>query len=138
MFSFGGSTKEELQGFYSVPLPENLELVPNCDDNLALAEYSARGGTYANVEINRGIPIAINSKNASDPKTLSVFYNFRPHYLKDPSDIFKSLLGNDAMQSLDTIFWNDEIKSRLTNNMKKYIPNTTKWVDLSMLMCGHS
>lgn len=133
-FCFGGSTKEELQGFYSVPLPDNLELVPNCDDNLALAEYSASGGTYANEEMNREIPIAINSKNYSDPNTLSVFYNFRPHYLKDPSDIFKALLGNGVMQSLDTIFWNDQMQSTLTNNIKKHIPNTTKWVDISMLM----
>jgi hypothetical protein len=36
------------------------------------------------------------------------------------------------MQSLDTIFWNDEMKWKLKNKVN--VPDTTRWVDLSMLV----
>ncbi|KAL7517977.1 hypothetical protein ACHAWX_002846 [Stephanocyclus meneghinianus] len=133
---FAGLEREELQLFYSVQLPEEMDLVQNCTDNIALAEYNkqiglSRGGA-ADAVAYTGRSAANVATKRSHANALSVFYNFRPHYLNHPNNIYEILLGEDVMQTLDTIFWNDEMKWKLKNIV--HVPDTTRWVDLSMLV----
>jgi hypothetical protein len=73
-----------------------------------------------------------NTEGVSITKTLSVFFNFRPHYLKHPNNIYKALLGHDVMQTIDTIFWNDQMQKQLKNKVD--VPSTVQWIDLSSLL----
>lgn len=133
---FAGLEREELQLFYSVQLPEEMDLVQNCTDNIALAEYNkqiglSRGGAADAAAYPESSTANVATKR-SHTNALSVFYNFRPHYLNQPNNIYEVLLGEDVMQTLDTIFWNDEMKWKLKNIV--HVPDTTRWVDLSMLV----
>ncbi|KAL3798560.1 hypothetical protein HJC23_011864 [Cyclotella cryptica] len=133
---FAGLKREDLQSFYSVQLPEEMNLVQNCTDNIALAEYNKHanltGSGAADAVANTERPTERIAHSRSHTSALSVFYNFRPHNLNQPNEIYDVLLGKDVMQSLDTIFWNDDMKRKMKN--KVHFPDTARWVDLSMLM----
>jgi hypothetical protein len=107
MFCTESSSLDKLQAYYAVKLPHDLDIISQCSDNIALAQFG---------------------------DTLSVFYNFRPHHLADPQTVYRQFVGiNETLNDhFDYRVYNDRVYEPLRSklNLSKKQP----WDNLQSLL----
>ena len=79
-----------MSGFSRIPLDKMTEVIPDCSDNVAVAEYNGKR----------------EADSQLDTPTLTIFYHFRSWLLEDPAAMYTQFVGN-LTQELDFIGHND-------------------------------